>query len=92
MFLILDIMTSVRANLIEREVKELKVWQVGQLKWELGEPVARQLALSDHLHHVGCGDKQVLEKPERSKTSKRFREVIKEIIRSRKHLKSFNIS
>ena len=45
-----------RANLIEREVKELKVWQVGQLKWELSEPVARQLALSDHLHHVGCGD------------------------------------
>ena len=56
MFLILDIMTSVRANLIEREVKELKVWQVGQLEWELSEPVARQLALSDHLHHVGCGD------------------------------------
>ena len=33
-----------------------------------------------------------LQKPETSKTSKSFREVIEEIIRSWKHLKSFNIS
>ena len=45
--------TSVWINLVEGEVQEVEVGQVGQLERELREPVGRQLALSgDHGCHV----------------------------------------
>ena len=50
--------TSVWINLVEGEVQEVEVGQVGQLERELREPVGRQLALSGdrgcHVARVHC--------------------------------------